>query len=565
MSLSADPTNFFNFIDFKKEIRKKKEILYSSLNETDTFELASRCVLFLNAIYLKKLSKQGLFRLPLLKETFAEFLENFIGEEEVCISEDDIKKILLIKYATCLNKKYSTNRKLIHVLNVLKNPLQSHIKTLIKKNDEDAIIKHSHYYREFYGEDVFLSSLRKKQKIPPSRSEKEILSKPVYMELLHALLCGDAEDKNKKMPEEFLDMHEKLLNNFEVNIGRRHPETSIIFQEKDSLQEQLIIPYLILSWTQLACILDDVRYFNGALKLLGFFARLNTQNKQLLFLDILCLCVAYAHIQHIKSKKWIYGKRITPHATNTAEAYLPISRTSPNIILLVSAHSSTFPPLWDEMKKANIYPKTIILINDSNATPTDIYAQPWYPSWSLSLRKLRTQPKNFNFKNVHNINICTLDSINSIEGRELLQRLQPDLVVLVSMGVISQATLSSVDAKFINAHNGILPLYRGMDAIAWAVFHNDILGCSLHFVDKGIDTGPIIRVEKIENEHWGDVKDKTKYLQARLITDALRHAVKNNNLPFMCAQKREQGKQYYRMHPELRMICNERTKEEYRS
>ena len=54
--------------------------------------------------------------------------------------------------------------------------------------------------------------------------------------------------------------------------------------------------------------------------------------------------------------------------------------------------------------------------------------------------------------------------------------------------------MNCVNAKFINLHAGITPKYRGSHGAYWALYNNDKenAGVTVHFVDKGIDTGNII-------------------------------------------------------------------------
>lgn len=45
---------------------------------------------------------------------------------------------------------------------------------------------------------------------------------------------------------------------------------------------------------------------------------------------------------------------------------------------------------------------------------------------------------------------------------------------------------------FLNAHPGLLPQYRGLDPVCWTLLHGDPQGATVHMMDEGIDTGPIL-------------------------------------------------------------------------
>jgi len=85
-------------------------------------------------------------------------------------------------------------------------------------------------------------------------------------------------------------------------------------------------------------------------------------------------------------------------------------------------------------------------------------------------------------------------SVNSEEARSLLAALAPKLVVVNGTRIVSKETLTCIQARFINTHAGITPLYRGVHGGYWALAENDRAHCgvTVHLVDTGIDTGGIL-------------------------------------------------------------------------
>jgi phosphoribosylglycinamide formyltransferase 1 len=85
-------------------------------------------------------------------------------------------------------------------------------------------------------------------------------------------------------------------------------------------------------------------------------------------------------------------------------------------------------------------------------------------------------------------------SVNSNVGRALLRKLAPYVLLVIGTRIIGNETLHALDAPFINYHAGITPKYRGVHGAYWACVEGDTEHCgvSVHLVDTGIDTGPVL-------------------------------------------------------------------------
>ena len=92
------------------------------------------------------------------------------------------------------------------------------------------------------------------------------------------------------------------------------------------------------------------------------------------------------------------------------------------------------------------------------------------------------------------VDIFEVDSLNTSEGRALVERLRPDLVVMMSREMVRQDVLSIPRLGFIGCHPGILPDYRGVYAPFWAMRdgRTDKIGLTIYLANGGVDTGPLI-------------------------------------------------------------------------
>lgn len=80
----------------------------------------------------------------------------------------------------------------------------------------------------------------------------------------------------------------------------------------------------------------------------------------------------------------------------------------------------------------------------------------------------------------------------------LLQQVRPDLIVLAGYMRLLPPEFIGAMPPIINVHPSLLPAFPGLEAPAQALAYGaKISGCTVHLVDKGMDTGPIISQEAL--------------------------------------------------------------------
>jgi len=154
-----------------------------------------------------------------------------------------------------------------------------------------------------------------------------------------------------------------------------------------------------------------------------------------------------------------------------------------------------------------------------------------------------------------------VESLNSLEGLQAVRALAPDVAVHAGAGILRAPLLEIPRLGTVNAHMGILPHYRGMNVSEWAALSGDPVGCTVHVVDPGIDTGPILCVREVDPGPAGNISQLRRLVdkaQVELLGEVLQYVVRSGELPPCRPQERREGVQFFRMHDDLKAILERR-------
>ncbi|MFD2368575.1 phosphoribosylglycinamide formyltransferase [Brevibacillus sp. GCM10020057] len=107
-----------------------------------------------------------------------------------------------------------------------------------------------------------------------------------------------------------------------------------------------------------------------------------------------------------------------------------------------------------------------------------------------------------------------------------LQRRGVSLVVLAGyMRLVGDTLLSAYEGSIINLHPSLLPAFTGKDAIGQALAYGvKLTGVTVHFVDAGLDTGPIIAqipVEVHEDDTAGSLAARIHEVEHGLLVQVI--------------------------------------------
>jgi phosphoribosylglycinamide formyltransferase 1 len=108
-----------------------------------------------------------------------------------------------------------------------------------------------------------------------------------------------------------------------------------------------------------------------------------------------------------------------------------------------------------------------------------------------------------------------------------LDALGVELVVLAGfMELLGSEFIGRFAGRMINVHPSLLPAFPGLRAIEQAVEHGvKVMGVTVHYVDEGVDSGPIVLQEPLELSYparIAEIEERVHGVEHRLLPRAVR-------------------------------------------
>jgi folate-dependent phosphoribosylglycinamide formyltransferase PurN len=168
---------------------------------------------------------------------------------------------------------------------------------------------------------------------------------------------------------------------------------------------------------------------------------------------------------------------------------------------------------WGVERVANYARTKLFSRNASNLTGVqNEYLQRWLTCNDGVFRNLNQ------VANVYNFPVAMVHDQNSPRAIASLKAWCPDLIVFTGGDILRKEVLAIPRLGVLNVHLGLLPQIRGMSSPEWALLTGVPVGITIHFMDSGIDTGPILqRYEYPDLAHCKSLPD----LRHRLIAFGL--------------------------------------------
>ena len=143
------------------------------------------------------------------------------------------------------------------------------------------------------------------------------------------------------------------------------------------------------------------------------------------------------------------------------------------------------------------YAKVILerLIKSSDINVVAVYTQPDKP---VGRKKIMTSPEVKVLAEENSIDVYQPTRLRDADTVEELLKIQTDYIIVAAYGQILPREILD-HAPCINLHASILPKYRGASPIQQTLLNGDKqTGVTAMFMEEGLDTGDIIKIETID-------------------------------------------------------------------
>ncbi|MDP2964974.1 MAG: formyltransferase family protein [Pelolinea sp.] len=177
--------------------------------------------------------------------------------------------------------------------------------------------------------------------------------------------------------------------------------------------------------------------------------------------------------------------------------------------------------------------------------------------WRLPYKSLKEIAQSLN------IPYHVVPDHNHPNSLQMLQGLKLDVILFTGGGLLRKPLLEIPRLGILNCHTGILPQYRGMDVVEWTAAEERInsvgFGATLHFMDRGVDTGPILMKKTIAPKKGATfeiIRAELETVMVELMIEGVRGLQAGTLTPQL--QNPEEGRQFFVMHPRVKASAEDR-------
>jgi len=160
--------------------------------------------------------------------------------------------------------------------------------------------------------------------------------------------------------------------------------------------------------------------------------------------------------------------------------------------------------------------------------------------------------------------VVTCADQNSPRAVEQLKHWSPDVTIFTGGNILRDEILKVPRLGTLNSHLALLPEIRGMNSPEWSLLCGVPLGITIHFMDSGIDTGPIVLRREFapagDCDSLADLRNRMIAEGIELIADAV-VGLDRGTIKAVPQTDREKDRQCFVMHEQLKAVATRRLKQ----
>ncbi|MFC4355767.1 phosphoribosylglycinamide formyltransferase [Chryseomicrobium palamuruense] len=161
---------------------------------------------------------------------------------------------------------------------------------------------------------------------------------------------------------------------------------------------------------------------------------------------------------------------------------MAVSNPLVRFVVFASGSGSNAEALYQAVQQGELRGQLVGIVSDK----PDAYIFTRAKDWGIPL--IAVSPKQYETKDAYETAVLSI-----------LEELQAEWLVLAGyMRLIGPTLLAEFDGRIVNIHPSLLPAFPGKDAVGQAFAHGvHVTGVTVHYVDAGMDTGPIIAQQAV--------------------------------------------------------------------
>lgn len=171
------------------------------------------------------------------------------------------------------------------------------------------------------------------------------------------------------------------------------------------------------------------------------------------------------------------------------------------LVVMASGRGSNFEAIHEAIERGDLLAEIVALVSDKAEAPAVAKAA------TLGIANVAVlERKGFPSRAAYDEALT-----------ELVNGFSPDTIALAGfMRILGSCFIRAFAGRIVNIHPALLPSFPGLDAQNQALQYGaKVTGCTVHFVDEGTDTGPVIMQKAVPVLE----KDDVESLSARILAE----------------------------------------------